>query len=181
MLRSLLFALCFFVVSACDSRVQEEVIGQSAPAPEQALPAPNLEDLGPGETVTVMHITDGDTVVVMRSGRPDRVRLIGIDTPETAQSPRGEEPFANEATEALRLLLRDTEVTIRFDVGERDTYGRLLAYIQSSDGTFVNAEMLRRGWARPVTVPPNVRYADQFAEYAAEAREAGLGIWQETP
>ncbi|MFT5356696.1 MAG: micrococcal nuclease [Polyangiales bacterium] len=174
-----LLALGFFaLLAACDATISEEVVGQSAVEPETALPVPDIDDLGPGETVTVVHITDGDTVVIMRGGQPDRLRLIGIDTPETAQSPRGEEPFANEATEALRLLLRNTEVTLRLDVGERDRFGRLLGYIHSSDGTFVNAEMVRRGWARPVTVPPNVHFADEFARLAQEAREAGRGIWQ---
>lgn len=169
------------LLSACDVAVTEEVASQSAAEPENALPVPDIAELGPGETVTVMHITDGDTVVIMRGGQPDRLRLIGIDTPETAQSPRGEQPFSGEATEALRALVRDTEVILRLDVGERDRYGRLLGYIHNSDGTFINAEMVRLGWARPVTVPPNVHFAAKFARLAAEAREAGLGVWQPAP
>lgn len=179
---STLLTIGLLSLLACDSpAITEEVVGQSAVEPENPRPVADLDALGPGETVTIMHITDGDTVVIMRGGRADRLRLIGIDTPETAQSPRGEEPFADEATEALRVLVRDTEVTLRLDVGVRDTYGRLLGYIHSSDGTFVNAEMVRRGWARPVTVPPNVHFAEEFARLAAEAREAGRGIWQNTP
>lgn len=167
--------------SACDVPATEEVASQTAPEPGNVPPAADLSELGPGESVTVMHITDGDTVVIMRGGRPDRLRLIGIDTPETAQSPRGEQPFSSEATEALRGLVQDTEVTLRLDVGERDRYGRLLGYIENSDGTFINAEMVRLGWARPVTVPPNVHFADEFARLADEARDAGLGIWQSAP
>ena len=132
----------------------------------------------PPRVLTIWDITDGDTLVIMRNGRPDRLRLIGIDTPETPNSPRGEEPYWSEATEELRLLVQDTEVTLRLDVGERDQYGRLLGYIHNSEGTFINAELVRLGWARPVTVPPNVHFSDDFARLAAEAREAGRGIWQ---
>lgn len=181
-MRTSLLAISAMVLVACDSSaVSEEVVGQSAIEPANTLPEASLDDLGPGETVTVMHITDGDTVIIMRNGRPDRLRLIGIDTPETPQSPRGEEPYWSEATEELRSLVSDAEVTLRLDVGERDTYGRLLGYLENSDGVFINAELVRRGWARTVTVPPNVHFADDFARLAGEAREAGLGIWQSAP
>lgn len=177
------FVLCLALcVAACDaSAVQEEVQGQAAVEPTAPLPEPTPEELPPGVTVEVMHITDGDTIVVMHEGSPERVRLIGIDTPEAAGSPRGAQPYNEEATSALRSLLRESQVTLRGDAAERDDFNRLLAYVYSADGTFVNAEMVRRGWARPMTVPPNVRHADRFVELASEARAAGLGIWQNEP
>jgi micrococcal nuclease len=70
-------------------------------------------------------------------------------------------------------------VRLRFDVERRDRYGRLLAYVyRADDGTFVNAALVRDGYARPLTVPPNVRYADRFVQLAREARRAERGLWR---
>ena len=104
------------------------------------------------------------------------MRLIGIDTPETKHSPRGPEPFADEATNALRALLADSPLTLRLDAEERDRYGRLLAYVYVGD-EFVNAQMVRQGWARALRIPPNVRHAKELERLASEARRAQRGLW----
>lgn len=130
----------------------------------------------PGIEARLVRITDGDTIVVEVDGQRERVRLIGIDTPETKHSPRGPEPFADEATNALRSLLADSPLTLRLDAEERDRYGRLLAYVYVGE-EFVNAQMVRQGWARALRIPPNVRHAKELERLASEARRAQRGLW----
>ena len=131
----------------------------------------------PAVAATLMSVTDGDTIVVKLDGRRERVRLIGIDTPETEHSPRGPQPYSDEATAALKNLLGRGRVSLRFDAEERDHYGRLLAYVYAADGTFVNEAMVRDGWARAIRIPPNVRHAKRFESLARAARRADRGIW----
>lgn len=126
---------------------------------------------------TVTRITDGDTIHVDLNGTDERVRYIGIDTPETEHSPRGPEQFGVEATEANRGLVENRIVRLVLDVQQRDRYGRLLAYVYLDDGTFVNAELVRRGFAKQMTVPPNVRHADELGRLQREARASNRGLW----
>jgi micrococcal nuclease len=120
-----------------------------------------------------VRVSDGDTVRVrIDGGREERVRYIGIDTPEVTSGAC----FAAEAAEANEDLVAGREVRLELDAEERDRYGRLLAYVYSGD-TFVNAELVRAGFAQPLTVPPNVRFADRFKRLAREARRAGRGLW----
>lgn len=130
-----------------------------------------------GLLARVTRVTDGDTIRVDLEGRNERVRYIGIDTPETEHSPRGAQPFGDEAWEANRRLVENQEVRLVFDVEERDRYGRLLAYVYRTDGTFVNEALVRDGFARQLTVPPNVRYAETFRRLEREARDARRGLW----
>ena len=120
--------------------------------------------------ITVTRVIDGDTIEVSISGVVERVRYIGIDTPE-----RGK-PFFNESTEANRQLLTGKTITLEKDVSERDQYGRLLRYVYAGD-VFVNAELVRLGYAQVATLPPDVKWFDYFLELQREAREAGLGLW----
>lgn len=130
----------------------------------------------PGVVGRVTRITDGDTIHVDVNGTDERVRYIGIDTPETEHSPRGAERFGAEATEANRALVENREVRLVLDVQERDRYGRLLAYVYV-DETFVNAELVQRGFAKQMTVPPNVRHAEELGRLEREARAARRGLW----
>lgn len=120
-----------------------------------------------------MRVADGDTVRVrIDGGREERVRYIGIDTPEITS----DECFADEAAAFNARLVAGREVRLELDADERDRYGRLLAYVYSGD-VFVNAELLRKGYAQPLTVPPNVRFADRFKHLARDARREGSGLW----
>ena len=133
---------------------------------------------GTGAVVTA--ITDGDTIRVRTvAGADERVRLIGIDTPETRDPRQPVECFGREATaQTAALLPIGTAVTLELDVEHRDRYERLLAYVwRTSDGLHVNESLVASGWAAPFTVPPNVRYADRFSELGRSAREQGLGLW----
>lgn len=122
---------------------------------------------GTGETAQVAFVVDGDTIK-LAGGR--RVRYIGVNTPETGQI------YAAEAKAFNESLVEDQEVWLEPDVQETDRYGRLLAYVWAGD-TFVNLELVRRGYANTYTLPPNVRYADVFVQAEQEAREAGRGLW----
>jgi len=119
----------------------------------------------------VIHVSDGDTLVIELDGQKERVRLIGVDTPEKAQKPWG--PRAKAFTESLVL---GKTVRLELDVQERDQYSRLLAYVFVND-TFVNLELLRSGYAVLLTIPPNVKHGEEFRQAQVEAREKGVGIW----
>jgi micrococcal nuclease len=125
----------------------------------------------------VVAVSDGDTVRVrLDSGRVERVRYIGIDTPETAKPDAPGECFGHRAREANARLVGDRDVRLELDLEERDRYGRLLAYVYAGR-TFVNAELVRSGHAQPLTVPPNVRHLTSFRTLARDARRAGRGLW----
>ena len=124
---------------------------------------------------------DGDTIYVRLASGVEKVRYIGIDTPELHHPTRGEEPGGREATAVNRRLLGDRPVRLETDVQLRDRYGRLLAYVwarrPAGNELMVNAELVRLGYAAIMTVPPNVRHAALFRRLAAEARERQSGLW----
>lgn len=123
--------------------------------------------------VRVVSVVDGDTIRVRYvSGATGRVRYIGMDTPERGDC------FAERATEANRRLVEGRQVRLEQDVDRHDRYGRLLAYVyRAQDGLFVNAQLVRSGFASQLTVPPNVRHAALFGRLAAQARERREGLW----
>jgi micrococcal nuclease len=136
----------------------------------------------PGEAV-VQRVVDGDTIVVSIAGRDERVRLIGVDTPESVDPRTPVQCFGKEASNfTTQLLPPGTVVRLERDVEARDRFDRLLAYVyRVSDGLFVNFELVRAGYAQVLTIPPNVAYAEEFRVAAAAAREAGTGLWSACP
>ncbi len=103
------------------------------------------------------------------------MRLIGVDTPEVYGR---QECFGAQASAFVkRLLPEGTRVRYRLGVERRDRYGRALAYVWLRDGRFLNALLVRRGYAQPLTIPPNVDFAERFRDLAAGARRAGRGLW----
>jgi micrococcal nuclease len=116
--------------------------------------------------------TDGDTLWLSEIGK---VRLIGVDTPEVY----GEvECFGREASAFVeRTVPLGSEVRYRLGVEERDRYGRALAYVWLRDGRFLNRLLVARGYAQPLTIPPNVEFEDLFVRVAGRARAAGRGLW----
>jgi micrococcal nuclease len=126
-----------------------------------------------GGHARVTKVTDGDT---LRLGELGPVRLIGIDTPEVYE---GVECFGRQASDfAQQLLPLGIRVRYRVGVEERDRYGRLLAYVWLPDGRMLNRVMVEKGYAQPLTIPPNVEFADVFRAGARAARRAGLGLWR---
>jgi len=130
----------------------------------------------------VTRVVDGDTIIVRMRGSSDRVRLIGVDTPEVGR------PFASEATAFTRRWLQGQQVWLEEDVQLWDRYSRRLAYIwleQPRDRTLpevrakmFNAIVVAEGYAQLLTIPPNVRYVEVFRVLQTEARENGRGLWQ---
>ena len=126
----------------------------------------------------VLRVVDGDTIRVRVDGRTERVRYIGVDTPESVKPGTPVECFAKRAAAANAALVAGREVRLVGDVERRDRYGRLLAYVyREPDGAFVNAELVRGGYARTLTIAPNVAHARQLAQLARAARESGRGLW----
>ena len=132
-------------------------------------------------------VVDGDTVQ-LSDGR--LLRYIGIDTPEVRQRDGDRwvvnpEPFGRAATEANRRLVEGKAVRLEYDVQTHDRFGRLLAYVYVPAGdageAMVNAELVRLGMAQPMTIPPNVKYAERFRALAEEARREGRGLWGMPP
>lgn len=126
----------------------------------------------PGECwVYVTRVIDGDTIEVQMNGSVYPVRYIGMDTPELPH-----ECYAREATDKNCELVLHKTVRLEKDVRETDHYGRMLRYVYVGD-TFVNAELVRLGYAMVYTVPPDVKYADYFLQLQQEARDARRGLW----
>ncbi len=125
---------------------------------------------------TVDRVIDGDTIRVRIADRVETVRYIGMDTPETVHPSRGIEPYGLAASAFNQILVEGKQVRLELDVEPRDRYGRLLAYVYT-DSQFVNAELIRQGYAQVMTVPPNVRHVEEFVRLQREARRAGEGLW----
>jgi micrococcal nuclease len=133
----------------------------------------------PNGAATVERVVDGDTLVVRVSGRRERVRLIGIDTPESVKPNTPVQCFAVAASDRTKALLpAGTPVRLVGDAEQRDRYKRLLAYVyRSRDNLFVNLALVHDGYAVAYTFPPNVAHTAEFVAAAAEARDADRGLW----
>ena len=141
------------------------------------------------EDILVRRAVDGDTLV-LENGQ--RLRLIGIDTPEMhgseklyydAQRSKTDiktiMALGRKAYEFTRNLVEGKRVRLEFDVEKYDKYNRLLAYVYLKDGTFVNAKIVQEGYASLLTIPPNVKYVEYFKALYQEARENKRGLWKE--
>lgn len=125
------------------------------------------------EKAQVIEVIDGDTIVVYLNGRREKVRLIGIDTPEVGR------PYYEKATQKTTELVLGKVVRLEKDISERDKYGRLLRYVYAGS-LFVNAELVKKGYAYTYTYPPDVKYSDYFLKLQKEARGKEVGLWSPT-
>ncbi len=159
-------ALCVLAIAAC-----------------QHASTNNTTSIGSSQQInaTVLSVTDGDTIKVTYGGTEDRVRLIGIDTPETHGKAGLRECYGEQASQRLKELLpAGTAVTLKTDVEPRDRYDRLLAYVyRDSDGLFINLSQVSAGYAAAFAYPPNTRYVADFATAASSAKQRDLGLWGE--
>jgi len=137
--------------------------------------------------VRVIRVIDGDTVVITGGSR---VRLIGIDTPETSPNRRAMDyakknaknindviVMGKKASGFTRNLVDGKNVRLELDVERYDGYDRLLAYVYLEDDTFVNEEIVRQGYANLLTISPNVKHATLFRKAFKDAQQNGRGLW----
>ena len=177
MTRRFLFAIALAVLTlaGCGPDDNAEPTRGSAPVTT----ARTGDSAPPGANAVLVRVVDGDTIVVDLGGQEERVRLIGIDTPESVAEERPDQCYGTEASdEVKRLLPPGTELILERDVEPRDQYGRLLAYVyRSVDDVFVNEVLVRDGYAGVLNYPPNDAYAERFRTLETAARSAGAGLW----
>lgn len=146
--------------------------------PIAACGEPGAPTFAPGDEVNapVVRVVDGDTIKVEIEGREEYVRYIGVDTPETVDPDQPVQCFGHRASVLNDKLVAGETVRLRFDAEQRDAYGRLLAYVYAGR-ELVNAELVRRGFARTLTIAPNTSKAGLFARLEHAAAVRGRGLW----
>jgi micrococcal nuclease len=163
-----------------DEPTATQVIAEANPPktpPPIATPTPAFQRV----EAQVVAVVDGDTIKVEVDGTVYPVRYIGIDCPETVNPSEPVQWMGPEACDCNRRLVEGKTVYLEKNVSETDQYGRLLCYVFLPDGTFVNAELVRLGYAQVSTYPPDVRYQDLLLEMQQEARDHGVGLWGPKP
>jgi len=131
---------------------------------------------GPFEA-KVKRVVDGDTIVVSVNGDTERVRYIGVDTPESVKPNTPVQCYAKAASRLNEELVGGKTVILTPGPEQRDRYGRLLAYVRTKEGIDVNRELISRGAARTLEIAPNTRRADEFSVLEAKARNEQEGLW----
>ncbi len=127
---------------------------------------------------SIARFEDGDTITVDMNGTAERIRFIGVDTPETHDPRKPVQCFGKAASKFTRDLIGDNPVRLETDPTNtnRDRYNRLLRYVYLPDGTLVNAEIIKQGYGFAYTSFPFTK-SEEFSRYQSEARQAGLGLW----
>lgn len=143
---------------------------------------PSLTEIVPdpaAPSAEVERVVDGDTIIVRFGDTRERIRLLGIDTPESVDPNRPQQCFGAEASDEVKTLLPEgTEVTIERDVEARDQHGRILGYVfRNSDGLFINLHLLRRGYADLSIYPPNDYYRTELSAAFTAAQTSETGLW----
>ena len=154
-------------------KIESGVVGESLLA---------NEDIRKSPTYQVLRVTDGDTIHINYNGKNKKVRLIGLDTPETKDPRKPIQCFGREATAKMTELAENKNIRLEFDKtqGERDKYGRLLAFVYSEDSKNLAYEMIRQGYGNEYTYNSNpYKYQNEFKEAARKAREENKGLWAE--
>lgn len=131
--------------------------------------------------IPVTKVIDGDTFWTDDgSEKGIKIRLIGVDAPESRNVfKKVVGYFGKESKQYMTSLIGGKKVRLEYDVDHLDQYGRTLAYVYLQDGTFVNAELVKEGYAMVMTVPPNVKYAEKFVKLERRARRRNRGLWNE--
>ena len=131
----------------------------------------------PGNFHYCFYVIDGDTIIVIIDGKKEKVRLIGVDAPETYGPYTKEEPYGREASAFTKKVTEGNNVKLEFDWQKRDKYVRILAYVYLEDGTFLNAKLIKQGYAT-VFRKFRFKYRDDFIRYESEARKSKKGLWK---
>ena len=126
------------------------------------------------DVVRVKRVVDGDTLLLTNR---ERIRLIGVDTPETKHPKQPVQRYGKEAYLFTKKMVEGKEVRLEYDWQKRDRSGRLLAYVYLTDGTFLNAEIIKQGYGFAYTKFP-FKYLEEFRQFEREARENQRGLWK---
>lgn len=133
-----------------------------------------------GKYYPVSRVVDGDTFVILVDKDKVKIRFIGIDAPESRKAGirKQVQAFGAESKIFLTKYLSQKKVRLEFDVQKLDRYGRTLAYVYLKDGTFVNNDLVQRGYAKVSTFPPNVKHVAVFRKSEERARKKKSGLWK---
>ena len=137
--------------------------------------------VGSDQLVRVQRVVDGDTIVVRTANGTDRVRYIGVDTPESVKPNTPVQCWGKKASALNRSMVEGRRVKLKYDRERRDRYGRLLAYVSRDDGLDVNAALISAGAARTLEISPNTSRATRFRVLERKARSERRGMWGECP
>jgi len=159
-------------------QLPSEGFGVAVAQTDSPMPVPYpVEDFTGDIAYKIVRVLDGDTVHIAYEGKATKVRLIGVDTPETVHPNKPVDPYGKEATAFLKNLLLGESVYLRFDGNRTDKYDRMLAYLyRAPDGLFVNLEVVRQGYGKVYTVFP-FKHKALFSHYSGQAQQAGRGLW----
>ena len=128
----------------------------------------------------ILEVVDGDTYKIRYNGEEKKVRLIGVDTPESVHPDKAKNSnYGKTASNYVKELIENKYVSLEFDVSQTDKYGRLLAYIYLENSEMLNEKLLKEGYAQIATYAPNVKYVDKFTALQEEARNKKQGFWKE--
>lgn len=144
------------------------------------------------EKYKLIRVVDGDTIVIDYNGSHEKIRLIGIDTPEASINPKTHRDAKRSKTDVDTIIAQGKKATtfveqvfmdeefvlVEFDVQKRDRYQRLLGYIYLIDGRMLNEMIVRSGYASLMTIPPNIKYKKRFLNAYKAARKEKLGLWK---
>ncbi len=161
-----------------------EIVLTSYPVKENAIYKAKIKRVVDGDTAIIAFMTDDGTPY-----KDERIRFIGVNTPETVDPNRPVQYYGKEASDFTKKELKDKTVWIQMDMGVRDRYDRLLGYIWLKEpkdpdsekevrAKMFNARLLLEGYAQTMTIQPNVRYSEMFIKFQREAREAEKGLWK---
>src|SRR5262245_31186132 len=149
-----------------------------ADPPETTAPKIPVKDFSKATAHRVLRVIDGDTIVISLDGKETKVRLIGVDTPETVDFRKPVEAFGKEASRFTSNLLQGKSVYLEYGQEKSDKYGRTLAYVyRAPDVLFINLEIIRQGYGHAYTEFPPFEHMELFRHYEKAAREAKRGLW----
>lgn len=171
--------LLIILFSACKSKSGQNNVRSKQEIQSNNSPQVINNITNNSETYLVYKVVDGDTFYCTDQFNQElKIRLIGIDTPETRNRFKKKKGYyGEEAKDYLTSLILNKEVKLEFDVDKFDQYNRVLAYAYTLDNTFINAELVKNGFARIMTIQPNSKYSDLFYNLQTEARENKTGLW----
>ncbi len=177
-LTATLVLLVFYFISnynhpALPVQKSSQISSTSTPAVKSSLLIPQ-SSAASSPTFVVTRVVDGDTIEIDTG---EKVRYIGMNTPETVDPRRPVQCFGHEASAYNKNLVENKKVKLIKDVEDKDKYGRLLRYVYLEDGTFVNLKLVQDGYANVYTFPPNVAHKDDFVVAQQQAKTQKLGLW----